>query len=243
MWKPYDWYEEKPNTDKLIRFGFAPNPTEYCYETLILEGAFRFCVTITAVGVVSTRILDCESGEEYALAYDSSARGAYVGAVRAACEEVMQKIWHTCYDCGKDKGELVAVCEAYVGQAYGVRAEHLWDKHPTFAVFREPKDRKWFAVLMVIPRSKLGSEGNGEVEVVNLKASSDQIAEWVDNRSTFPAYHMNKNHWITVVLDGTVSQEELCARIDNSYERVVAKHSKRKTEGFADGKTGCAKSK
>ena len=36
-----------------------------------------------------------------------------------------------------------------------------------------------------------------------------------------PGYHMNKTHWNTVVLDGSVPQQELRGMIDHSYEQVV----------------------
>ncbi|MFE6745741.1 MmcQ/YjbR family DNA-binding protein [Kitasatospora purpeofusca] len=37
-----------------------------------------------------------------------------------------------------------------------------------------------------------------------------------------PGYHMNKRHWITVVLDSTVPDEELREMVEHSWERVVA---------------------
>jgi len=44
-------------------------------------------------------------------------------------------------------------------------------------------------------------------------------------RSTYdavrPGYHMNKDHWNTVFLDGTVPEDELLTWIDDSYELVV----------------------
>lgn len=38
-----------------------------------------------------------------------------------------------------------------------------------------------------------------------------------------PAYHMNKEHWITVLLDGTVEKEEICNLIDISFELTIKK--------------------
>ncbi len=45
-------------------------------------------------------------------------------------------------------------------------------------------------------------------------------------RQTYPgtvsgAYHMNKRHWNTVIVDGTVPDDELLEMIDHSYELVV----------------------
>lgn len=62
---------------------------------------------------------------------------------------------------------------------------------------------------------------------INLKCVPEEGAEL---RERFPAvqqgYHMNKKHWITVVMDGSVGDKDLKAWIDTSYELVVKSLSK-----------------
>lgn len=41
-----------------------------------------------------------------------------------------------------------------------------------------------------------------------------------------PGYHLNKKHWNTVIIDGTLSEAELHAMIDHSYELVVGSLTK-----------------
>lgn len=60
---------------------------------------------------------------------------------------------------------------------------------------------------------------------INENYDSMQEYPWAEypNYTTFkngilPAYHMNKEHWITILLDGTVSKEKICELIDISYE-------------------------
>jgi predicted DNA-binding protein (MmcQ/YjbR family) len=48
-----------------------------------------------------------------------------------------------------------------------------------------------------------------------------------------PGYHLNKRHWNTVLLDGTVPGEELVELIDHSYELVVARLTKAQRNGLA----------
>mgnify|MGYP001159217448 CR=1 FL=1 len=38
--------------------------------------------------------------------------------------------------------------------------------------------------------------------------------------SITPGYHLNKNHWNTILIDGTISEQELFEMIDHSYELV-----------------------
>jgi predicted DNA-binding protein (MmcQ/YjbR family) len=42
-----------------------------------------------------------------------------------------------------------------------------------------------------------------------------------------PGYHMNKAHWNTVELDGSIPQQVLCAMIDASHEMVFKKLSRK----------------
>lgn len=48
----------------------------------------------------------------------------------------------------------------------------------------------------------------------------------IDLRRTYPAitagYHMNKKHWNTIAVDGTIDSKELLALIDDSYDLVIA---------------------
>lgn len=48
-----------------------------------------------------------------------------------------------------------------------------------------------------------------------------------------PGYHLNKRHWNTVALDGSVPDEELLELIDHSYELVVARLSRTVRQGLA----------
>ncbi len=108
--------------------------------------------------------------------------------------------------------------EALIFEKYGAKAEHLWAKYPSYAVFRHDHNRKWFAVIMKIPISKLGILENREINVINLKFTEEVMdMVWQEN-GIFPAYHMNKNHWISVALDGSVSDETIEMLLDVSFK-------------------------
>lgn len=112
----------------------------------------------------------------------------------------------------------------YIKETYGADPEFLWDDLDA-AALRHPSG-KWFAVWMRIPRSKLGLSGNEAVEVLNLKR--DPMLGLADGERIFPAYHMNKEHWITVLLDGSIPKEELWGLIAMSYEQIEGKASRKK---------------
>lgn len=46
------------------------------------------------------------------------------------------------------------------------------------------------------------------------------------HRNVVPAYHMNKTHWNSIIMDGTASYEAVCAMIDDSYKLTAPKIQK-----------------
>lgn len=107
---------------------------------------------------------------------------------------------------------------AYLVDTFSSDGEHLFAKYPSFLVFRHNGNRKWFAVIMDIPRKNLGLSGEGEISVVNLKCDTRLIGSFREEPGIFPGWHMNKAHWLSVALDGTVVDEKIRFLVDMSYE-------------------------
>lgn len=105
----------------------------------------------------------------------------------------------------------------YVKEKYDTEPEFLWAKTPDTAILRHKDNQKWYAALLVIPKEKLGIKKDGNVDVLNLKCDLALIDLWTDYKSIFPGYHMNKKHWISVLLDGSVEDKEIFSLIDMSY--------------------------
>ena len=99
--------------------------------------------------------------------------------------------------------------EKYILDTYGVSPEYPWVTAPTFAVFRHASNQKWFAVIMTIDKGKLGISEGGQIDVVNLKCDANILPSMWRQRGIFPAYHMNKEHWLTVALDGSTNENNL----------------------------------
>ena len=106
----------------------------------------------------------------------------------------------------------------YLTDIYGSEGARLFAKYPSFLVFRHDGNRKWFAVIMDIPGKNLGIEGENEISVVNLKCDTILIGSFRMESGIYPSWHMNKAHWLTVALDGTVEVEKIKFLVDMSYE-------------------------
>ena len=117
---------------------------------------------------------------------------------------------------------------AYIKKKYKATPEYPWGEDDG-AVLRHSDNRKWFALVMRVGRGKLGLAGDGQVDVVNLKIADRMFKDvLMQDKGILPAYHMNKEHWITVLLDGTVEEEQICSLIDLSFAATASKKKKEK---------------
>lgn len=106
----------------------------------------------------------------------------------------------------------------YIRKKYKVLPEYPWRRYDSNAVFRHTDNKKWFALVMDVQRDKLGISGAEYVDAVNLKIDDMFFQDIIIRENgILPAYHMNKMHWITVLLDGTVPKERIFELIDMSF--------------------------
>lgn len=118
--------------------------------------------------------------------------------------------------------------EAFIMETYNAEADYPWRKSPNHAVFRHCSNRKWFALIMDVPKNKLGLQGEGLLDVVNLKCDPILIGSLREEPGFFPAYHMSKDNWITVALDGSASDDKIKMLLDMSYQATAPKVRRRK---------------
>ena len=80
---------------------------------------------------------------------------------------------------------------------------------PNWCVIRHKDTRKVFAWIF---------EREGHIWI-NVKSSPEWAEVWRQTYSSvLPAYHLNKKHWNSIILDGTVPDEEICRMIGESYD-------------------------
>lgn len=116
---------------------------------------------------------------------------------------------------------------AHIQSTFGAEPEYLWADSPDTAVFRHPTSRKWFAIMMDVALSRLGLPGEGTVWVMNVKSSPLMIGSLLSEKGFLPAYHMNKNHWVSILLDGTVSDKQILPLLELSYDSVTPKRRRK----------------
>lgn len=207
----------KPNFAKLQDYGFTYLNDAYFYDRDILNGQFIIKIKITDADI-DTQVIDVAVNEPYTLFLADDAVGSFVGSVRTAYENTMIDIARKCYDKYVFKSDCTQQIIKYVSFKYGDELEFLWDKFSDNAIWRRKDNKKWYAVLLTVNKSKLGLPSEERVEIIDLRTEPQNIDNIVDNEKIFRGYHMNKKHWITICLDGTVKAEEIEKMIDISYE-------------------------
>ena len=118
--------------------------------------------------------------------------------------------------------------QKYISDIYGVSPDFPWESNPTFAVYRHASNRKWFALVMDIPKIRLGIKDSGMIDIVNLKCDAVSVGSLRNEKGIFPAYHMSKDKWISVALDGSVDDEQIKMLLDMSFELTDVKIKKRR---------------
>lgn len=107
----------------------------------------------------------------------------------------------------------------HIKTEYGIEPEFLWpERYPTYAVFRHQENKKWFALIATISSKSLGLKDEKEIDIMNLKFDKNQTYDFAETSDhIFPAYHMNKNNWITILLDGTLPDNLIFNLVKKSY--------------------------
>ncbi len=108
----------------------------------------------------------------------------------------------------------------------GIAQDYPWEDSPEYTVFRHVDNHKWFALIMALQYQTLGIDREGLVDIINLKSDPDLIEELVCEPGILPAYHMNKRHWITLLLDGSCPADRIHSLIDLSYGFTQSKSRK-----------------
>ena len=111
----------------------------------------------------------------------------------------------------------------HISDTYSVEADHPFKMDDISCVFRHADNRKWFALTMNIPCRTLGIFRDGNVDILNIKCDPFLKGALLGKPGFRPAYHMNKNTWITILLDGSATKEDIAALLAMSYEMTKTK--------------------
>ncbi|WP_029187346.1 MmcQ/YjbR family DNA-binding protein [Streptococcus suis] len=215
------------NLPSLLPFGFIFSGNRYIYREVFMEGQFEAVVEVDEAGQLSSFVWDCEMEEVYTAHLVTAPAGAFVGQVRESYQSILARVEEACcvaLPFSQNQSNRIA---QLIKEQWGDLPDYPFAKLPTYGAFRHPANNKWYALVSQIPRDKLDGSGSQEqVEIVNLKVDGREIAELLFQSGIYPAYHMSKKTWVSVLLDETVEDEAILALLEKSRYLVGPKSYK-----------------
>ena len=228
--------------DRLLKFGFKKNKEVYIYKKEIVNGDFSVIIEINKSKITS-KVIDNFDESEYALVDVEESSGKFVGKIKEEYERILDLFIEECTIVDSFKKSTSKKVINYVKDKFDGELEFLWDNFDG-AVFRNKDNQKWYGVMMkvkeksfvtsTIKRMKVdGVKSKNErinkkdfsdddlVELIDIHIDKNKAKELIDYETIFPGYHMNKESWITIILDNSTKLKELYKLIDDSYQMTV----------------------
>ena len=115
----------------------------------------------------------------------------------------------------------------YMVSQYGAESDHPIKEEHSIAVFMRPDNKKWFAATKNIGCKSLGIDRAGRIDILNVRLAPRTVAELRVREGFMPAWYMNQNSWVTILLDGSVPDEEIRRYLDEAYALAGDKRGKR----------------
>lgn len=208
-----------PIPDKLIEYGFKTENDRLTWSKELPDDGMKIIVEYD--GTINGRIIDLSLNDEYTAFRVAGATG-YSAQIRQKYIGLLTDIRDHC--CKKQYFRMPQAQRIgdYIFEAYGSAPEFLWPNIPSYAAFRQPGKKKWFAVMGSVPLSKVDREAKSAqpVEVINVKVDQERIKDYLSQTGIYEAFHMNKKCWVSIILDDTLPDDAIRGMIDDSTRSI-----------------------
>ena len=205
----------------MLSYGFVRQEKFYFYKENFHKNAFRAEIKLTVPGKVSGWVIDTRTGSEYTAVHVEDAIGSFVGTVRQQYKKILMDIRKTCFTKDPFLFPQSNRIAAALAQEYQEYPDYPFSDLPHYGVFRYPKNRKWYGLVMNIPKYRLLKDKKGPkdervVEILNLKVEPEQVDKLLKTKGFYPCYHMNRANWITILLDESVPDKTILKLLQTS---------------------------
>ena len=205
--------------DKLIDYGFKTENNRLAYSRELPDDGMKIIVEYD--GAIAGRIIDLSLNDSY-MAFRVDGATGYSAQIRQKYIELLTDIRdHCCKNQYFGTPQAQRISE-YIFEAYSSAPEFLWPNIPSYAAFRQPGKKKWFAVMGGVPLNKVDREAKSAqpVEVINVKVDQDRIKDYLSQAGIYEAFHMNKKCWVSIILDDTLPDNAIRGMIDDSTRSI-----------------------
>ena len=202
------------NSKFAIAYGFSKVGDYYILQSDIDVENFNVIVKI-GKDSFEVNVIELPFSEEYILFNVLDSKGKFVSKIRKKVNELIEDIVNCCFT-SLDYRKLLL---DYVKEKYGTIPEEPWEDN-NHATIKTPNSKKWYGIFMSVSYKTLGLDKSGKIDILNVKLNPELIESLIDKKHFFPAYHMNKKYWITILLDSDTDVNLVKSLIDESFNLV-----------------------
>ncbi|MBR0189235.1 MAG: hypothetical protein IJQ23_02485 [Clostridia bacterium] len=200
--------------DMLSPYGFRKDGDSYFYNHLIHNNEFELQVTIKNQKI-DAKLIEKEFNDEY-FQINTESPGGFINALKEECSKVLLDIRDKCF-----KEEYFIFPQTnriaeLIKNKYGVLPEIMAFGKARNGVFRNPSTRKWIGLVMCNKRSNITGDSDEKVEYLNLNFKED--APLYNQKGIYHPYKKQNKHWIVIIMDETLSDEEIMDLVAIGYE-------------------------
>lgn len=213
--------------EQALGFGFVEEGKDLVFRQELMDGDLEVLFRLDQEERLWGQVVDSDTGESYTLFRSQVGLGAYAGRVKEEYQAVLSRLLEACFTAlpfTQDQSNRLA---QLIKEKWGDLPDYPFAKLPAYGAFRHPSNDKWYALVSQIPKGKLDGSADQElVEIVNLKVDGREIAELLSQSGIYPAYHMSKKTWVSVLLDDTVEDQTVFDLLEKSRYLVGPKSYK-----------------
>lgn len=210
--------------DRLIAYGFNNDLKILTYKMILMDNLELRLSYDTSLNL---KVWDLEINEEY-IGYKLSGKGAYGSMVESEIEKILIEIKEFASGGIKYKYTQTVRIDSYMSEVYG-KCEHPFSSYPGVGAYKESGNNKWYALIMSVSFNKLDNTmSDDEVEIINVKVDKTKLKSLLKIKGIYPAYHMNKANWVSIVLNDSVDDVKIIMLINDSYDLVQSNINNKK---------------
>lgn len=201
--------------DRLISFGFIETEDGFIYQTSIRD--FIVKVKISNRGKVTASLFDKDTEEEYTNFRLAGVSG-FANEVKEELIALLIKIRNECATKEIFLYPETSRILSLVKDTYGDDYETPWGKEEDGIIVRNPRTKKWYLLIMRVNGGKIDPSLTSVMEIMNVRVGEALVSTLIKEKGIYPAYHMNKKYWISVLLDGSVNENGIMDLIAISHK-------------------------
>ncbi len=220
----------RPLRERLLEYGFEDFSGVLTYAKDFMDGEFRALITIDEKGLLAGKVIEKEFGEEYTQLRIASLHGGFVGSVRESYKAILLDIREKCFKREAFLSNQANRLNDLIKERFSESPDFPFDeeKYRNYGVYRYAGNDKWYGLVMNVSRSVFKGEKEGNVDVINVRIDEERREETLKTKGIYPSYHMNKQKWVSILLDETLSDEEIFSFVSWSRDFMKGKGERKK---------------